>query len=303
MTDNYKKTMAQKPEQEKNKKNKTTGMSRGRKILSLFQLALLLAIVVGIPAILYFRNPEIIENFRSLEKFNEWIAQYKSVGILIYIVCQIVQIVISVLPGQVIQIAGGYLFGFLTTFLISIIGAAAGTLITFYLAKLLGRNAIILICGEERFHKYQRIMSTQRARKVIFLIYLIPGLPKDLMAYAAGVSGINAFEFILLSLAGRIPAMTVSILFGVSLYSDNYLSAVLIAAAMAVILLICFIKRKKLTAFIEKAETKTNELYRAKTGRSLMDIEADETDGRKEDDRTEEAAEAENAGKDADVRS
>ena len=98
------------------------------------------------------------------------------------------------------RIAGGYLFGFLTTFLISIVGAAAGTLITFYLAKLLGRNAIILICGEERFHKYQRIMSTQRARKVIFLIYLIPGLPKDLMAYAAGVSGINAFEFILLSL-------------------------------------------------------------------------------------------------------
>lgn len=58
-------------------------------------------------------------------------------------------------------------------------------MITFYLAKLLGRNAIMLICGEQRFHKYQRIMSTQRARKIIFLIYLIPGLPKDLLAYAA----------------------------------------------------------------------------------------------------------------------
>ena len=69
--------------------------------------------------------------------------------------------------------------------------------------------------------------------------------------------------------------MTVSILFGVSLYSDNYLSAVLIAAAMAVILLICFIKRKQVTAFIEKAEEKTNELYRSKTGRNLTDPETD----------------------------
>ena len=88
------------------KKNKKTGMSRGKKILSLFQLALLLAIVVGIPAILYFCNPEIIENFRSFDKFNDWIAQYKGIGILIYVICQIVQIVVSVLPGQVIQIRG-----------------------------------------------------------------------------------------------------------------------------------------------------------------------------------------------------
>ena len=110
-------------------------------------------------------------------------------------------------------------------------------------------------------------MSTQRARKIIFLIYLIPGLPKDLLAYAAGVSGINALEFTFLSIMGRIPAMTVSILFGVSLYSDNYLSAVLIAAAMAVVLLICFIKRKALTDFIEKAESKTSEIYRSKSHR------------------------------------
>ncbi len=61
--------------------------------------------------------------------------------------------------------------------------------------------------------------------------------------------------------------MTVSILFGVSLYSDNYLSAVLIAAAMAVVLLICFIKRKALTDFIEKAESKTSEIYRSKSHR------------------------------------
>ena len=257
------KTAAEEPEY----KMKRTNMSRSKKILSLLQFALLLGIIIGIPAALYFCNPEIIENFKSIDKFNAWIADYKGIGLIIYIICQIAQIVICVLPGQVIQIAGGYLFGFVVTFFISIIGAVIGTVITFYLAKLLGRNAIMLICGEQRFHKYQRIMSTQRARKIIFLIYLIPGLPKDLLAYAAGVSGINALEFTFLSIMGRIPAMTVSILFGVSLYSDNYLSAVLIAAAMAVVLLICFINRKALTDFIEKAESKTSEIYRSKSHR------------------------------------
>ena len=116
-------------------------MSRSKKILSLLQFALLLGIIIGIPAALYFCNPEIIENFKSIDKFNAWIADYKGIGLIIYLICQIAQIVICVLPGQVIQIAGGYLFGFVVTFFISIIGAVIGTVITFYLAKLLGRNA------------------------------------------------------------------------------------------------------------------------------------------------------------------
>ena len=170
MKKNKTKTAAEEPEY----KMKRTNMSRSKKILSLLQFALLLGIIIGIPAALYFCNPEIIENFKSIDKFNAWIADYKGIGLIIYLICQIAQIVICVLPGQVIQIAGGYLFGFVVTFFISIIGAVIGTVITFYLAKLLGRNAIMLICGEQRFHKYQRIMSTQRARKIIFLIYLIP---------------------------------------------------------------------------------------------------------------------------------
>ena len=52
-------------------------MSRSKKILSLLQFALLLGIIIGIPAALYFCNPEIIENFKSIDKFNAWIADYK----------------------------------------------------------------------------------------------------------------------------------------------------------------------------------------------------------------------------------
>ncbi len=240
--------------QEGRKEKKRTAMSRPKKILSIVQFAVLLGIVFGIPALIYHFNPEIIENCKSVDKFESWISEYTGLGIVIYIVCQVTQIVLSVLPGQVIQIAGGYIFGFFTTFLISIAGAFIGTVVTFYLAKLLGKNAIMLICGEERFHKYTALMNTDRARKIIFLIYLIPGLPKDVTAYAAGVSNINVVEFTLLSLIGRIPGMTVSILFGVMLYSSNYLSAVLIAAAMFAVVLVCFLKRKAITEFIERKE-------------------------------------------------
>lgn len=243
-------------DEEKKKNRKRSSMSRPKKILSIIQLCVLLGIVLGIPAMIYFFNPGLIDNFSSVDKFENWISEYTGIGILIYIACQIVQIVLSVLPGQVIQIAGGYIFGFPVTLLISVAGAAIGTTITFYLTKLLGKNAIIMIFGEERFHKYANMMNTQRARIVIFLVYLIPGLPKDIMAYAAGITNIRLPEFILLSVVGRTPAMMVSIVFGVMLRTNNYLSAVLIAAAMIVIVLICLIKRKSIMAFLEKREKK-----------------------------------------------
>lgn len=243
-------------EEGERKKKKRTSMSRPKKIISIIQLCVLLGIVLGIPASIYFFNPGLLDNFTSVDKFESWISEYTGAGIIIYIACQIIQIVLSVLPGQVIQIAGGYIFGFPLTLLISVAGAAIGTTITFYLTKLLGKNAIIMIFGEERFNRYANMMNTQRARIVIFLVYLIPGLPKDIMAYAAGISNIRLPEFILLSVVGRTPAMMVSIVFGVMLRTDNYLSAVLIAVAMVVIVLICLIRRKSIMAFLEKKEKK-----------------------------------------------
>ena len=231
-------------------------MSRRKKIVAILQFVVLLGIIFGIPILIYQFNPEIIENFKSVEKFDAWISEYKGIGLIIYIICQVTQIVLCFLPGQVIQIAGGYMFGFVLTLLASIVGALLGTLITFYLAKFLGKNAIRLICGEEKFDKYVRMMHTKRARIIIFLIYLIPGLPKDMIAYAAGVSDINVVEFTILSLIGRIPAMTVSILFGVCLYSNDYTSAIIIACVMLFIFSICIIKRKSFTEFIERAELK-----------------------------------------------
>ena len=156
-------------EEGERKKKKRTSMSRPKKIISIIQLCVLLGIVLGIPASIYFFNPGLLDNFTSVDKFESWISEYTGAGIIIYIACQIIQIVLSVLPGQVIQIAGGYIFGFPLTLLISVAGATIGTTITFYLTKLLGKNAIIMIFGEERFNRYANMMNTQRARIVIFL--------------------------------------------------------------------------------------------------------------------------------------
>ena len=102
-----------------------------------------------------------------------------------YVAAQIVQIIISVIPGQELQIVAGFMYGIPLAFLLSIIGAAIGTLIAFYLARWLGQDAVRMLFGDEKTDEYMRRLNSRRAITITFLIYLIPGLPKDIMSYIA----------------------------------------------------------------------------------------------------------------------
>lgn len=216
------------------------------RLLAAAQLAVILAIIIGIPLYLIFMNPEMWHNFKSIEAFDAFLERYEEKSIPIYLLCQIVQVVVTVIPGQVIQIAGGYIYGFPLALLLSVSGVAAGSTIGFFIARKLGQRPMAVIFGEEKFMRYKAALDTKRAHKIIFLIYLIPGLPKDMAAYAAGVSAMRYPAFMMLSIMGRLPSMAASLLMGTMLDTESYTGAVILGAAVCLICIMCFIKRKSI---------------------------------------------------------
>ena len=152
---------------------------------TVLKFGLLLFILVGLPLYIYFYQPQVIDNMSSLENVNAFFSQYKTQSIFVYIGAQIAQIVICVIPGQWLQFAAGYMYGFWMGFLFSLIGAALGSVITYYLAKLLGRDAMHMIFGEAKINEFIHKLNSKKAIIVVFLIFLIPGVPKDLCNYAA----------------------------------------------------------------------------------------------------------------------
>ena len=103
-------------------------------IISVLKIFLLLIIVVGIPLYIYFFQRERLMEFDSFNAVVEHLGQYKLEAIPIYIGLQIIQIVISVIPGQVFQLAAGYLYTFLPALILSVTGSILGTKVRFYLA-------------------------------------------------------------------------------------------------------------------------------------------------------------------------
>ena len=222
-------------------------------ISTILKFALLLLIIIGLPLYIYFFEPQLIDSMSSMENVNALFEHYHAESILVYIGAQILQIIICVIQGQWLQFAAGYMYGFWLGFLYSIIGAAIGSVVTYYLAKLLGRDAMHLIFGEARINEFIHKLNSKKAIVIVFLIFLIPGVPKDLCNYAAGISEMKLKPFLIVSLVGRSPGMMGSLLIGRQIEAGNYTGAIVVAAVAVVLCVVGIIMRKRLTGWMDKA--------------------------------------------------
>ena len=144
------------------------------------------------------------------------------------------------------------MYGFWLGYLFSLAGAFLGTIITYYVAKILGHDAMHLIFGEEKIQKMLVNLNSKKAVVLVFLIFLIPGVPKDLCNYVAGLSEMKLKPFLVVSLIGRSPGMMGSLLIGRQIYSGGYVSAAVIAAIAIVLCILGVVFRKKLTILLDK---------------------------------------------------
>ena len=224
---------------------------RRKKIYTIVKFARLLILVVGIPLYIFLFHREVFTVFRSVETIQNFFEAHKSESVLIYLGGQILQVVIAAIPGQAFQLAAGYFFGFFQGLLWSVVGVILGTIVTFFLARILGRDAMYLIFGEKKLQSFIDKLNSKRAYLLVFIIYLIPGIPKDLFNYAAGVSEINFKAFLILSSLGRIPGMMGSLIIGLMVRNGDYTALIIIGIAAAVIVVVAFIFRKRLMALLD----------------------------------------------------
>ena len=220
---------------------------RLKKLLAVLKFVLLIGIIAAIPLYIVLAKPAWMEFFESRDSLNAFLDAHQSQSWWILLGIQVVQIVISAIPGQVAQFAGGYALGLWAGYLVTILGCVIGTTIAYYLAKMLGRDAVELFFSEEKTAEFLEKLNSKKAYAIIFILYLIPMVPKDMIVYVAGLSKFRLAPLMVLSLVGRTPAMLAGILMGDLLRSENYLSLIILLIVTGVLLLLCILYRKQLT--------------------------------------------------------
>lgn len=230
-------------------------------IATIAKFLVLLVILVGVPLYLWFFHREILQEFSDIESTKEFFEQYRSQAVYVLIGLQVIQIVISIIPGQGIQFVAGLFYGLWAGLLISLAGALIGTVVTYYIAGYLGRDALYMFFGADRIDRMLRRINSKRGMILVFLIYLFPGLPKDLCTYAAGISRMKLSAFLIISMIGRTPAMIGSILIGRQLGEGDYTSVIAIGAAAIVLFIIGAIFHNRLSHLVDMAYSR---LFREK---------------------------------------
>ena len=226
--------------------------NKSRVIISTVKILLLILIVVGIPIYIWFFHGDWIKSIENIDDVVAFMEKYETQSIFVYIGLQIVQIVISIIPGQVFQMAAGYIYGFWPALLFAMTGALLGTTLSFMLAKVLGRDFLHIFFGEEKMSYYIERLNSKKMYAIVFFLYLIPGIPKDMVSYAAGVSEIKFKPFIIISALGRLPGMIGCLLMGDMMMEENYTGAVIIGVFAVITFALCIILRKKIHGLLDK---------------------------------------------------
>ena len=190
-------------------------------IIGLVIFTALLCWYVGRPMVKFVSQPE---------KFRLWVDSHGLWGRLAFVGMVIFQIVIAFVPGEPLEIGAGYAFGAVEGTLLSIAGAAVGSIITFSLVRRFGMGLVRVFFSEEKINSV-KFLKTSNARNILFLvIYMIPGTPKDLLGYFAGLTDIPFPVFCLVCTLGRIPSVVTSTVGGDALGTKSYRAAILVFA-------------------------------------------------------------------------
>lgn len=200
--------------------------------------------------------PQLIAISKDPQKFRNWVLSFGSKSILMFVLFQIIQVIISVIPGEVVQISGGYIYGTILGSLFSLIGITIGSIVVFYISRLLGYNLIKEIVSEQKLKSFYFLINSSRSEIAIFLLFLIPGIPKDILTYIVGLSPIKPLRFFILVTIARFPGIFFSSYIGSNIQEKNYGIAIVVGIIATILFLLGVIFRTKIIDYISSSVNK-----------------------------------------------
>jgi len=179
-----------------------------------FQYCVVGLLLAGIAVGAFLWGPYLWDVLTDQERFKTWIASYGVYAAAVFVAAQFVQVVIFFIPGEVTQCAGGYIFGAWLGLVLSYVGITLGSLTAFALARLFGHRATDWLVDRQTVRQFDRLIYGKSGFWPLLLLFVLPGIPKDLLCYIAGLTPMPVGTFLVISTIGRFPGVFLSSLFG-----------------------------------------------------------------------------------------
>ena len=173
--------------------------------------------LVGRPLIRWLGEPD---------QFRDWVSDKGALGVLAFIGLMLVQVVIALIPGEPFEIAAGYAFGALEGTVLCVAASAIGSMLVFGLVRRFGIRLVEIFFSKEKLRSLRFLRASPKRDYLYLLVFMIPGTPKDLLCYFAGLTDIRFPVWLIICSLGRVPSIITSTIGGSALSTKNYWFAV-----------------------------------------------------------------------------
>ena len=189
------------------------------------------------PLVSFASNPEILR---------VWMQDLGIWGILIFGIFNFLQVVFAVIPGDPFELAAGYILGVVPGTLLCDITMTISSVVVFLLVRKFGIRFVELFVSRRQIENMGFLKDNQKVQSVLFFIFLLPGTPKDVVTYLAGLTNLSLKSWIFICFVGRFPAILLTALGGSALGNAKYgiVAVVIVVFAVAYLEVLCEFRPK-----------------------------------------------------------
>lgn len=196
--------------------------------------AIVAALLLGAAGVAF--GPGLWAFFTDGEAVRAWVDAQGALAPVAMGALVVAQIVVAVLPGEPVELAAGYLFGAWEGTLICLVGGLVGTLVVTALVRVLGTHVVRTFFSAEQLEGVAWLRDSARFELLMLVVFLIPGTPKDVLTYAAGLTTCRWWRIAAIATVGRIPSIVTSTLAAGFASAGNWAAAgVTLAVTLALV--------------------------------------------------------------------
>ena len=213
----------------------------------IYLFAIIVALIF-IAAVGYLVGKPMIEFVREPERFRAWVDSSGFVSRVIFVGMVIFQLIIALIPGEPLEMGAGYAFGAVEGTILCIIGCVIGSALVFLFVRRFGVKLVEVFFPREKIRSLRFLQDSRRLNLLTFIVFFIPGTPKDLLSYFIGLTDMKLGTWLCITAVARIPSIVTSTVTGDALGLKDYQFALIAFGVTLALSLLGILVYRRLSA-------------------------------------------------------
>lgn len=211
--------------------------------------------VLFMAAVAWFVGKPMVALAENPEAFRVWVDSYGIWGRILFVGMVLLQVLVAFIPGEPIELAAGYAFGFWEGSLLTLAGFLLGSWLVFVLVRRFGVKLVEVFFEKNKLEDLKFMKNPKKTKVIALILMLIPGTPKDMLSYMAGLTRLTTWEWLTIVVIGRIPSLVTSTITGAAAGDENYVLSIVMLVVTLIISTIGILYYRHICK-VEKRENK-----------------------------------------------